>query len=123
MTSTNLVRIAESVTHTLFRRCGKRRDHRLGQTIPNRAYTANGLNQYTNVGGVAFAYAGGDGQRGNLTSYGSRTFDYDLENQLIAVSGSATLALSYDPLGRLRQTAGAATTLYALQDLTKWDSQ
>jgi len=83
-----------------------------GATIANRAYARNGLNQYTNVGGVAFAYAGGDGARGNLTSDGSRTFDYDLENRLIGVTGSASLALSYDPLGRLQQTAGTATTQF-----------
>jgi len=83
-----------------------------GATIANRSYARNGLNQYTNVGGVAFAYAGGDGQRGNLTSDGSRTFDYDLENRLIGVTGSASLALSYDPLGRLQQTVGTATTQF-----------
>ncbi len=54
--------------------------------------------------GVSFAYAGGDGARGNLTSDGSRNFDYDLENRLIAVSGPVSLNLAYDPLGRLRQT-------------------
>jgi len=83
-----------------------------GATIANRSYARNGLNQYTNVGGVAFAYAGGDGARGNLTSDGSRTFDYDLENRLIGVTGSASLALSYDPLGRLQQTVGTATTQF-----------
>jgi RHS repeat-associated protein len=81
--------------------------------VTNRQYVVNGLNQYTSVGGVNFSYTGGDGARGNLVSDGSRTFDYDLENRLIAVSGSASMTLSYDPLGRLRQTvSGGATTQF-----------
>jgi len=49
--------------------------------------------------------------RGNLTSDGLRTFDYDLENRLLSVTGSASGTLAYDPLGRLRSyTAGAVTT-------------
>jgi hypothetical protein len=64
-------------------------------------YTANGLNQYASVGGTSFAYDG----RGNLTSDGSRTYGYDVYNRLISVSGSPSLALSYDPAGRLYETA------------------
>ena len=79
-------------------------------------YTRNGLNQYTSVGGVTFSYAGSDGQRGNLTSDGSRSFDYDLENRLISVSGSASLTLGYDPLGRLHQTTASSTTTSYLYD-------
>jgi len=82
----------------------------------NAAYNRNGLNQYTSVGGVTFSYAGGDGQRGNLTSDGSRSFDYDLENRLISVSGSASLTLGYDPLGRLHQTTASSTTTTYLYD-------
>ncbi|MBL8537074.1 MAG: hypothetical protein JNM59_06685 [Hyphomonadaceae bacterium] len=79
----------------------------------DRTYQTNGLNQYTNVEGATYSYAGGDGARGNLVSDGARTFDYDLENRLISVSGSVSGSLSYDPLGRLRQTvAGGVTTLF-----------
>jgi hypothetical protein len=42
--------------------------------------------------------------RGNLSNDGSRTFSYDLENRLTSVGGSASMLLSYDPLGRLRYT-------------------
>ena len=42
--------------------------------------------------------------RGKLTSDGSRSFGYDLENRLTTVLGSATLTLEYDPLGRLART-------------------
>ncbi len=87
----------------------------LGATIANRAYTANGLNQYTNVGGVAIS----NDARGNLTRDASRSYCYDLENRLTGVAAPAavncagpTLSLSYDPLGRLRQTVGAATTQF-----------
>ncbi len=74
-----------------------------------RSYTRNGLNQYTNVSGTAFTHD----TRGNLTGDGARTFTYDLENRLLTVAGSASMSLSYDPLGRLRQTvAGAATTQF-----------
>lgn len=71
-----------------------------------RTYTRNGLNQYTAVGGASFSYDA----RGNLTSDGGRTFVYDLENRRTSVSGSASMTLSYDPLGRLRRTAAGGTT-------------
>ena len=68
---------------------------------------ANGRNQYTSVAGATHTHD----PNGNLTGDGSRTFGYDAENRLTSVSGSASLTLTYDPLGRLRQTtAGAATT-------------
>ncbi|HEU4688823.1 MAG TPA: hypothetical protein VFS23_10705 [Vicinamibacterales bacterium] len=68
---------------------------------------ANGRNQYTSVAGATHTHD----LNGNLTGDGSRTFGYDAENRLTSVSGSASLTLTYDPLGRLRQTtAGAATT-------------
>ncbi|MBU6408492.1 MAG: transposase, partial [Alphaproteobacteria bacterium] len=66
------------------------------------SYQRNGLNQYTAVGGVAVTHD----LRGNLTSDGSRTFTYDLENRLTQVSGAASLALEYDPMGRLSRTVG-----------------
>ena len=45
---------------------------------------------------------------GNLTSDGSSTFVYDVENRLVSASGAKTAALVYDPLGRLFQTSGGA---------------
>ena len=79
------------------------------RTVPalNQSYSRNGLNQYTNVGGATHTHD----LRGNLTSDGSRTFSYDLENRLLSVSGSASGTLAYDPLGRLRVfSAGGLTT-------------
>lgn len=81
----------------------------------SKPYVPDGLNRYTSVGGVQFLYDA----RGNLRNNGSRSFTYDLENHLVrvdAAAGSPTqLTLSYDPRGRLWQTAGSTTIqfLYA----------
>jgi len=50
-----------------------------GHYAVNRPYTTNGLNQYSAAGGAGFTYD----LNGNLTSDGSRTFTYDLENRLV----------------------------------------
>ena len=47
------------------------------------AYVANGLNRYAPVGGTSFSYDG----KGNLTSDGTRTFTYDVENRLLSETG------------------------------------
>jgi RHS repeat-associated protein len=74
----------------------------------DRSYTANGLNQYSGVGGLTYGYDA----NGNLTSDGSRTFLYDVENRMVSTSAGATL--SYDPLGRLFQitASGGAITRF-----------
>lgn len=78
----------------------------------DRTYASNGLNQYTTAGGAAFAYDA----NGNLTSDGSTTYVYDIENRLVSASGAKTAGLRYDPLGRLYETTGAAGTTRFLQD-------
>jgi len=80
--------------------------HWLAPTPASTAYAANGRNQYTTVAGASFGYD----LNGNLTATGSRSYGYDAENRLTSVSGGASLALTYDPLGRLRQTTAGATT-------------
>ena len=79
-----------------------------GHYAVNRPYTTNGLNQYSAAGGAAFGYD----LNGNLTSDGTRTYTYDIENRLVGASGG--LVLTYDPLGRLWRTSGGAsgTTTY-----------
>jgi RHS repeat-associated protein len=72
--------------------------------VVNRSYSANGLNQYSAAGPITPTYD----SRGNLTSAGSTTYSYSSENRLSGASGGVTL--SYDPLGRLYQTTGSATT-------------
>lgn len=69
-----------------------------------RPYTANGLNQYTLAGTLTPTYDA----RGNLISDGDDSYGYDIENRLITAPNGVTL--SYDPYGRLHQTAGSATT-------------
>jgi RHS repeat-associated protein len=83
-------------------------------TLPtaNRGYAVNGRNQYTTVAGAAQTHD----LNGNLTSDGARSFAYDAENRLTSVSGSQSLTLTYDPLGRLRQTTAGATTTDFLYD-------
>ena len=66
-----------------------------GHYAVNRAYTTNGLNQYTAAGGATFTYDA----NGNLTADGTSTYTYDIENRLVGRSGG--VALVYDPLGRL----------------------
>jgi RHS repeat-associated protein len=78
-----------------------------GHYAVQRAYTTNGLNQYSAAGSATFVYD----LNGNLTNDGTRTYAYDVENRLVATSAGA--ALSYDPLGRLYQVSlGGSTTTF-----------
>jgi RHS repeat-associated protein len=83
-----------------------------GAYAVNRNYTVNGLNQYTAAGGASFGYDA----NGNLTSDGSNTYVYDIENRLVAASGGHTATLRYDPLGRLYEVAGTSSTTRFLYD-------
>jgi RHS repeat-associated protein len=78
----------------------------------DRNYTANGLNQYTAAGPASFTYDA----NGNLTSDGSTTFLYDVENRLVSASGAKNATLRYDPLGRLYETVGGGNTTRFLYD-------
>jgi RHS repeat-associated protein len=66
----------------------------------SRSYAVNGLNQYSSAGSATFTYDA----NGNLRSDGTNTYVYDAENRLVSTS-SYGAALTYDPLGRLWQTA------------------
>jgi RHS repeat-associated protein len=81
-----------------------------GAYTVNRAYTTNGLNQYTAAGTATFTYDA----NGNLTSDGSTAYAYDVENRLVSASGARNAALSYDPLGRLYEVSsnGAPATRF-----------
>lgn len=81
-------------------------------TTPSHAYSRDGLNRYITVAGATFAYD----DRGNLRSDGAQTYEYDLENRLTTIDSGATMTLSYDPLGRLRQTTGSSGTTRFLYD-------
>ncbi|MFZ5746952.1 MAG: RHS repeat-associated core domain-containing protein [Pseudomonadota bacterium] len=53
---------------------------------------------------------------GNLTSDGTTSYSYDVENRLIAASGSTSATLVYDPLGRLYETSGSGGVTRFLYD-------
>ena len=76
-------------------------------------YVANGLNQYSTVDSVPFAYD----PNGNLTDDGEYTYLYDVENRLVEMKykgptddcpsvapGAFAAKLLYDPIGRLSET-------------------
>ena len=83
----------------------------------NRAYSVNGLNQYTGAGPVVFGYDA----NGNLTGDGAIAYAYDVENRLIGLSGAKSATLVYDTLGRLFEitsgTSGTTRFLYDGDDL------
>jgi RHS repeat-associated protein len=68
----------------------------------SRAYTVNGLNQYTAAGPAGFTYDA----NGNLRSDGATTYVYDAENRLVSATGAQNVTLGYDPLGRLSYSTG-----------------
>ena len=74
-----------------------------GHYATTRAYTTNGLNQYTAAGPASFLYDA----NGNLTNDGATAFVYDAENRLVSASCARNAALAYDPLGRLWQVTGS----------------
>jgi RHS repeat-associated protein len=83
-----------------------------GHYAVNRNYTTDGLNRYTAVGPANFEAQFGYDLNGNLTSDGTHSYTYDIENRLVGAPGNLTL--TYDPLGRLFQTSGGSfpTTRY-----------
>jgi RHS repeat-associated protein len=75
------------------------------------AYTANALNQYTNVGGDLVLYD----SNGNLTSKGlTSSFSYDSKNRLlVAAQGSNTMSVAYDYRNRpVSRTINGKVTHY-----------
>jgi RHS repeat-associated protein len=68
--------------------------------VASKSYTPDGLNRYAQVGATSYGYD----VRGNLTSDGTRTFTYDIENRLTGITGPAALKAVYDPAGRLLET-------------------
>jgi RHS repeat-associated protein len=84
-----------------------------GAYTVNRAYTTNGLNQYSAAGTATFTYDA----NGNLTSDGTNTFTYDVENRLVGRSApTGNVTLSYDPLGRLYEVTGGSGATRFLYD-------
>jgi YD repeat-containing protein len=77
-----------------------------------RNYTANGLNQYSQIAGPTLQTPSYDAN-GNVANNGWTAYAYDGENRLTKASGSKTASLSYDPLGRLYEvTSPNGTTRF-----------
>lgn len=74
--------------------------------------TADGLNRDAAIA----ATQGGYDANGNLTFDGTRTFTYDGDNRLVSETGPVTLALAYDPTGRLQQSTINGTVTNFLYD-------
>ena len=76
-----------------------------GAVAANRGYATNGLNQYTAAGPATFTYD----DNGNLTSDGTSTYVYDVENRMVSANvGGQTVILRYDSMGRLYEVAPSA---------------
>lgn len=75
-----------------------------------RNYTVNGLNQYSAAGPATFGYDA----NGNLTSDGTNSYTYDVENRLVTMNG--TTVLRYDPLGRLYEASKPGSLRRFLND-------
>jgi RHS repeat-associated protein len=83
------------------------------ETADGIDYTANGLNQYTEVNSVDFDYD----ERGNLTDDGVNTYTYDNENRLESVTaGSTEVEYAYDPFGRRQMMDVNGTKTYFIYD-------
>jgi RHS repeat-associated protein len=81
----------------------------------SRPYTINGQNQYSTSGTKTISHDA----NGNLTSDGSWTFAYDVENQLRTVSNTTGLSIAYryDAFGRLDlRTKGSETPVDYMYD-------
>jgi RHS repeat-associated protein len=81
----------------------------------NTSYSANNLNQYTNVGGASYAYDG----NGNLLS-GNGLYLYDAQNRLnYAQVGSNIVQVAYDSKNRVVERIVNGTAYYLVYD--GWD--
>lgn len=74
--------------------------------------TLNGLNQVSTLQPVGGAVTNLTyDNRGNLTTDGTNTFAYDMENRLTSATAAAvTATLKYDALGRLHEVAKGSST-------------
>ena len=121
-TSSPLAKAAAPVTRETFAYDALGNRTQVGRVVPNApstttAYTANALNQYTQVAGVAFAYDA----NGNLTNDGKQTYRYDAQNRLLAVepvapaTGAVRAEFAYDARNR-----AVARTYWTLGKAGAW---
>ena len=86
-------------------------------------YTANGLNQYTGVGGLSASYNDGNF---NLTGFDGSTYVYGYTSQLISASkGGNSVQFTYDGLGRcVRRVVNGAARIFTYdgwKPILEWD--
>lgn len=68
------------------------------------AYNVNKLNQYTQVGGIAYQYDENGNLTGRIGTVGSMEYEWDTDNHLTAVeSNGKRIEYQYDTQGRLYQ--------------------
>ena len=84
-----------------------------GHFNQNVTGTANGLNQLTSVGPKSLTHD----LRGNVITFGTKSFTYSSENLLLTGPNGTTL--SYDPMTRLQQIASGSTTKLAYDSLDR----
>lgn len=81
----------------------------------NLSYNYNNDNRLTSVGDLSFTYDG----NGNNTTRTGRTYNYDVKDNLISVSGDFAASYTYDGLGNRRSaTRNGVTTKYVLNLLS-----
>ena len=78
----------------------------------SKSYAADGLNRYTTATGLTPTY-----DHGNLIGDGTKTYGYDPDNRLISVN-SGSVALTYDPVGRLHDVGDTSAHTRFLYDGT-----
>lgn len=77
----------------------------------NLIYSYNNDNRLSSVGDLTFTYDG----NGNTKTRTGRTYNYDVKDNLISVSGDFTASYTYDGLGNRRSaTRNGVTTKYVL---------
>ncbi len=78
-----------------------------GSSILSESFNINGLNQVLSaaIGNITYD------ARGNTVAAGSKTYGYDIFNQLTSAVGSGVNAsMDYDPVGRLSEVTGSGVT-------------
>ena len=79
----------------------------------NTLYTANGLNEYTQVGSMLISYD----KNGNLTSASTGSYNYDAQNRLTrAQSSSGLVKMQYDARNRVVSRSISGVTTYFVYD-------
>lgn len=81
-------------------------------TNTDHNYISNGLNQYSSINGTSVTHD----SNGNLKTYGSNTYSYDVENRLTSISGNSPATFSYDPKGRLVKYSAQGITRQFVYD-------